>query len=52
MKEIVPLLIVGASFVLFLVLHTIKRSKEGKPTFLKKVWRGIVAVFDFITNFG
>ena len=23
-----------------------------KPSFVKKVWRAIVAIFDFITDFG
>ncbi len=52
MKELIPLLIIGVSFAVFLALRTAKRSGETKPGFLRRVWRRIVAIFDFITNFG
>jgi hypothetical protein len=52
MKQLIPLLIIGVSFAIFLALRTAKRSEEAKPSLLRKIWRRIVAIFDFITNFG
>lgn len=52
MKETIPWLIVGASLAFFLVLWRVRRSDEEEPGLLKRIWRKIVAAFDFITNFG
>lgn len=52
MRQIVPWLIVCASFLFFFVLLRRKRSEEANPGLFKRIWRKIVAVWDFLTNFG
>jgi len=52
MKHVTPFIIIGASFVLFLVLGTGKPNKDDKPGFFRRIWRRVVAIFDFLTNFG
>jgi hypothetical protein len=52
MKQIIPLLIVGLAFVLFLALWASRPLGPGKAGILRRIWRKIVGIFDFITGFG
>jgi hypothetical protein len=52
MKQIIPLLVVVVAFVFFLALRAVKPPGAGKPGILRRVWRMIVRVWDFITDFG
>ena len=52
MRTLVPYLIVGFFIVFFIVLHAVRPLGGGKPGILRKIWRGVVHVWDFITGFG
>lgn len=52
MKEIIPVLIVGFAFVLFLVLRAFRPLGPGKDGIFRRIWRKIVGIWDFISGFG
>ena len=52
MKEIIPFVIVGSVFVLFLLLRALRPLGPGKAGILRRIWRKIVGIWDFITGFG
>lgn len=52
MKELIPFLIVGFAFVLFLLLRAFRPLRSGKPGILRRIWRKIVGIWDFISNVG
>jgi hypothetical protein len=52
MKQIIPFLIVGFFLVLFLLLRAFRPLVPGKTGILRRTWRKIVGVWDFITGFG
>lgn len=51
-RIVIPILIVTGSFALFFAFRSSRRPSEEKPSFIRRLWRGVVAVWDFITNFG
>ena len=52
MKHIIPFIIIAASLMVFLTLKYIRPSKRTTVGMLRRVWRFVVSVWDFITNFG
>jgi hypothetical protein len=52
MKQIIPFLIIGFSFAVFLLLRVLRPLGPGKAGIVRRIWRKIVAVWDFITGFG
>ena len=52
MIEIIPLIIIGVSFIFFLWLHSRRKPETDAPSRLRRVWRWIVETWNFITNFG
>lgn len=55
MIEIIPYVIVGAAFVMFVVFYMTRRttSREySEPSAPVKIWRWCVRVFDALTGLG
>jgi hypothetical protein len=52
MKQIIPFVIITFFCIFFLVLHAVRPPGAGKPGILRRIWRWLVNIWDFITGFG